>query len=293
MSIKARALGSGMCEVTQEYKGATHNGIDIVKAGYQLDNIVAHSNGTVVQVISNCNATTNGKNGNALDTSNPGNMVKIDHGNGYQTRYLHLAYGTVKVSVGQKVSKGQVLGYMGNTGYSFGGHLHFEVLKNNRQIDPTSYLDCDLPSGSQSGQQSDTQNVNVFYRVKTQKHGWLPEVMNLTDYAGWENSPITDIAIRVDKGSIKYRVHVKGGDWLPFVTGYDINDINNGYAGDGRVIDAVEVYYFTPSDIRPYKRAKYKINDYDWQYDNEKTNRQDGYAGVFGVDATKFQIVIE
>lgn len=135
--------------------------------------------------------------------------------------------------------------------------------------------------------------VNVYYRVKTQKHGWLPEVKNLEDYAGWENSPITDIAIRVDKGSIKYRVHIKGGDWLPFVTGYDINDINNGYAGDGRVIDAVEVYYFTPSDIRPFKKAKYKINDYDWQYDNEKTNGQDGYAGVFGVVATKFQIVIE
>lgn len=138
-----------------------------------------------------------------------------------------------------------------------------------------------------------TEGIDVFYRVKTQKHGWLPEVMNLTDYAGWENSPITDIAIRVDKGSIKYRAHIKGGDWLPFVTGYDINDINNGYAGDGRVIDAIEVYYYTPNDIRPYKRAKYKINDYDWQYDNEKTNGQDGYAGVFGVNATKFQIAIE
>lgn len=283
MSIKARVLGSGMCEVTQEYKGAAHNGIDIVKQGYQLDNIVAHSDGTVVQVISNCNANT------PNNPSNAGNMVKIDHGNGYQTRYLHLAYGTVKVSLGQKVSKGQVLGYMGNTGYSFGGHLHFEVLKNNKQIDPTSYLGNNLPSSDQVNDQA----VNVFYRVKTQKHGWLPEVMNLTDYAGWENSPITDIAIRVDKGSIKYRVHIKGGDWLPFVTGYDINDINNGYAGDGRVIDAIEVYYFTPDDIRPLKKAKYKINDYDWQYDNEKIKGQDGYAGVFGVAATKFQISIE
>ena len=283
MSIKARVLQSGMCEVTQEYKGVAHNGIDIVKQGYQLDNIVAHSDGTVVQVINNCNANT------PNNPNNAGNMVKIDHGNGYQTRYLHLAYGTVKVSVGQKVSKCQVLGYMGNTGYSFGGHLHFEVLKNNKQIDPTSYLDCDLPSGPQS----DTQNVNVFYRVKTQKHGWLSEVINLTDYAGWENSPITEIAIRVDKGSVKYRAHVKGGDWLPYVTGYNINDSINGYAGNGKVIDAVEVYYYTPNDIRPFKKAKYKINDYDWQYDNEKTNRQDGYAGVFGVVATKFQIVIE
>ena len=54
-------------------------------------------------------------------------MIKIDHGNGYFTRYLHLAYGSVNVSVGDFVKKGTVLGYMGNTGYSFGGHLHFEI----------------------------------------------------------------------------------------------------------------------------------------------------------------------
>ena len=136
--------------------------------------------------------------------------------------------------------------------------------------------------------------VNVYYRVKTQKHGWLSEVKNLEDYAGWENSPITGLAIRVDKGSIKYRVHIKGGNWLPYVTGCNINDFNNGFAGDGKnIIDAVEVYYFTPNDIRPYKKAKYKVNDYPYQLDNEKGNGMDGYAGVYGVNATKFQIVIE
>ena len=142
MSRKARVLENGMCEVTQEYKGSKHKGIDIVKKDYQLDNIVSHSAGTVVQVISNCNVTT------PNDPTNPGNMVKIDHGNGYQTRYLHLAYGTVKVNVGDKVSKGQIIGYMGNTGNSFGGHLHFEVMKDNVQIDPTNYLESDLPNAS-------------------------------------------------------------------------------------------------------------------------------------------------
>ena len=138
------------------------------------------------------------------------------------------------------------------------------------------------------------KKVNVYYRVKTKKHGWLPEVKNLEDYAGWDNSPITGVAIRVDKGSIKYRVHIKGKGWLPYVTGYNINDIINGFGGDGKnVIDAIEVYYYTPNDIRPYKKAKYKVNNYPWQYDNEKTNGQDGYGGVIGVDATKFQICIE
>lgn len=137
-------------------------------------------------------------------------------------------------------------------------------------------------------------DVNVFYRVKTKNHGWLPEVKNLTDYAGYQNSPITGLAIRVDKGSIKYRVHLKGKGWLSYVTGCDINDIINGYAGNGKdIIDAIEVYYYTPDNIRPYKKAKYKVNDYPWQYDNEKTNGQDGYGGKFGVSATKFQIVIE
>lgn len=141
--------------------------------------------------------------------------------------------------------------------------------------------------------QISTNVVNCYYKVRTQKHQWLPEVKNLDDYAGYENSPITGLAIKVDKGSIRYRVHLKGKGWLPFVTGYDINDFNNGFAGNGRVIDAIEVYYSTPSNIRPYKKAKYRVNNYPWQYDNEKTNGQDGYAGALGVAITKFQITIE
>lgn len=149
-----------------------------------------------------------------------------------------------------------------------------------------------------------SNEVNVYYMVRTQKHGWLSEVKNLEDYAGWENSPITGLAIRVDKGSIKYRVHIKEikdrngnvivkGRWLPYVTGYNIKDKINGYAGNGNIIDCVECYYYTPNNIRPYKKAKYKVNNYPYQYDNEKTNGQDGYAGVYGVSATKFQITIE
>lgn len=142
--------------------------------------------------------------------------------------------------------------------------------------------------------QISTNVVNCYYKVRTQKHQWLPEVKNLDDYAGYENSPITGLAIKVDKGSIRYRVHLKGKGWLPFVTGYDINDFNNGFAGDiVNIIDCVECYYYTPNNIRPYKKAKYKVNDYPYQYDNEKINGQDGYAGVYGVTATKFQIVIE
>lgn len=137
------------------------------------------------------------------------------------------------------------------------------------------------------------QDVNVYYRVRTQKHGWLPEVKNLDDFAGWENSPITDIAIKVDKGSIWYQAHVKGGNWLGKVTGYDINEWINGYAGNGKPIDAIRIYYNTPDYIRPYKKAKYRVNDYEWQYDDETTGGQDGYAGIIGKNITKVQIIIE
>lgn len=138
MSLKNRVLESGLLEVTQEYKPGVHNGIDVVNQNYTLGNIVAHSDGVVVGCRNNCNSFENGSYGN---------YVKIKHDNGYYTLYGHMAYNTVRVSVGQNVSKGQVLGYMGNTGMSYGGHLHFEVRNTNDvRIDPTEYLNSDLPN---------------------------------------------------------------------------------------------------------------------------------------------------
>lgn len=77
---------------------------------------------------------------------------------------------------------------------------------------------------------------NLEYRVKT-RNGWLPPVVGRSDYAGIYGQSITGIAI---KGAT-YRAHVKGGNWLPWVSGYDINDYNNGYAGNGKVIDAIQI----------------------------------------------------
>ena len=137
-----------------------------------------------------------------------------------------------------------------------------------------------------------SNEVNVYYRVKTQKHGWLPEVKNLEDYAGWENSPITGLAIRVDKGSIKYRITTISGKTLGWITGYDINDYISGWAGNGEPIALVEAYYFTPSNVRPYQYAYYKVNNYPYQKDFIKGNGFDGFGGVRGVPMTKFQIYI-
>ena len=137
-----------------------------------------------------------------------------------------------------------------------------------------------------------SNEVNVYYRVKTQKHGWLKEVKNLEDFAGWENSPIIGLAIRVDKGSIKYRVTTVSGKTLGWITGYDINDYISGWAGNGEPIALVEAYYFTPSNVRPYQYAYYKVNNYPYQKDLIKGNGFDGFGGVRGVPMTKFQMYI-
>lgn len=157
--MDCRVLEKGKCEVSQKYKGNKHNGIDLVGAGYTLDNVVAHSDGTVVGIVSNINYNTS-KTGQKIY----GNYVKIKHDNGMYTFYAHLKYGSVIVKLNQRVTKGQVLGAMGNTGYSFGAHLHFEVRNaNNVQIDPTAYVNGDLPSTTQS-----TNNVaQSTYKVGT------------------------------------------------------------------------------------------------------------------------------
>ncbi|NMB28139.1 MAG: M23 family metallopeptidase, partial [Tissierellia bacterium] len=67
-----------------------------------------------------------------------GNLVEINHGNGYITRYAHCS--TINVKKGAKVYKGQVIAKVGNTGRSTGSHLHFEVLKNGSNKNPGSYV---------------------------------------------------------------------------------------------------------------------------------------------------------
>ncbi len=67
-----------------------------------------------------------------------GNMVDINHGNGIMTRYGHASQ--VVVSAGQYVRRGQLIAYMGSTGFSTGPHVHYEVHVNGQRVNPISYL---------------------------------------------------------------------------------------------------------------------------------------------------------
>ena len=111
------------------WSGSVHKGTDIAKSGGC--NIVAAQTGKVIVA-----------SGNGAYNGGYGNYVIIDHGKkdgvSYTTVYAHLK--SVSVKKGDTVVKGQKIGYMGSTGWSTGTHLHFEIRKNNVQINAMQFF---------------------------------------------------------------------------------------------------------------------------------------------------------
>ena len=105
-----------------------HKGIDF--GGRKGDPIYATGNGVVSH-------TEKG-----LRRKGYGQQIVIDHGFGYKTRYAHLNERLVQK--GQEVKRGELIGYMGNTGGSTGPHLHYEVLYMGRDVDPINYFRRDM-----------------------------------------------------------------------------------------------------------------------------------------------------
>jgi murein DD-endopeptidase MepM/ murein hydrolase activator NlpD len=71
-----------------------------------------------------------------------GNVVYIQHGHGYETRYAHLS--KFAVQPGEVVKRGNIIGYVGSTGTSVSPHLHYEVLFRNQHVNPINFFQRDL-----------------------------------------------------------------------------------------------------------------------------------------------------
>lgn len=105
-----------------------HNGVDF-----------GAPHGTPIRAVGDGHVTKAGRFGGS------GNMVVLDHVAGFQTKYLHLSRFQKGVRTGARVQQGQVIGYVGSTGFATGPHLHFEMSKNRQMIDP---LKVNMPSSS-------------------------------------------------------------------------------------------------------------------------------------------------
>jgi len=116
-------ISSGFGKRVDPFSGnmAWHAGVDF--AGRDGSDVVAVASGVVTH---------------AGKRYGYGQMVEVNHGDGYVTRYGHQQ--SLAVQVGDIVKKGQAIGAMGSTGRSTGPHVHFEVLKNGRHVDPKDYV---------------------------------------------------------------------------------------------------------------------------------------------------------
>lgn len=121
--------------VTQYFREGYHSGMDLGwSSQYFGENqpVYAAGDGEVVEVRNDYNST---------DTSGSsyGNYVKIKHNETFTTLYAHLKYKSVTVNVGDRVKQGDQIGNMGNTGYSKGTHLHYELFMDRVKINPINY----------------------------------------------------------------------------------------------------------------------------------------------------------
>lgn len=121
---------------------SNHGALDIASAGIDGANVVAAHSGTVIFAENNCIHNW-GKYESCGCGGGYGNYVMLDHGDGYSTVYAHMS--SIVVSIGDTVEAGQLLGFVGSTGYSTGAHLHFETRCDNIKYDPLSeYPDIDV-----------------------------------------------------------------------------------------------------------------------------------------------------
>ncbi|MGH1377889.1 MAG: peptidoglycan DD-metalloendopeptidase family protein [Alphaproteobacteria bacterium] len=109
-----------------------------------------------------------------------GNYIRIRHKNGLQTAYAHMRKFAKGMSAGKRVSQGQVIGYVGTTGRSTGPHLHFEVLKNGKQVNPKSVKS----SGGEKLAGKSLRNFQKEISIIKQKYANLGDGVKLAQSSG-------------------------------------------------------------------------------------------------------------
>lgn len=210
----SRILLTGKNQITQSYQSHCNKvknglgwakGVDVVKQSNQTDYIVCHTDGKVIKVV-------DWVKGNEQDGDSPsmgyGNYVMVLHTNNLVTLYAHLK--SVNVVTGQLIKAHQKIGYMGNTGNSFGSHVHFELRRyyaapDKKSLHDTSkyewlnsqlFIDSDLPTPVSPDTPEDYSKSTIPDRFKVcvdgEQHGSFTKYDYAVKFADGINGYIVD-----------------------------------------------------------------------------------------------------
>ena len=147
----SRVIYESEKRITQHYGNNGHTGVDLgFRANEEQNKVFSNCDGKV------CYVQTGYKNNKgSTGMASYGNMIEVDHGSGYKSRYAHLR--SVNVKLGDHVSsQTKHVGIIGDTGNAYGRHLHYEVLKDGYRMNPEPYLTKRILGEVQTG-----GNVNV------------------------------------------------------------------------------------------------------------------------------------
>ena len=166
--MEDRVVPRSSKRITQKYKTLSHKGVDIGWSSVEKNNeIHANCKGIVYEIQDNQVNNTKSKGKKTW-----GNYVYIKHPNGMFTRYAHLKIG-IPVKVGQEVDENTIIGIMGNSGNSYGRHLHFEVAtaySSSKRINPTKYLT--MPVYTYENKEDPQSYTGEYPKLKNGIFGW-------------------------------------------------------------------------------------------------------------------------
>ena len=157
---------------------------------------------------------------------NAGNRITIDHGNGYVSKYMHNS--SLKVSVGEKVTKGQIIALSGNTGNSTGPHLHFQIEFNGVKIDPLTFkYDNNMGDGT-GGIGSNIDSLSTTSKLYAKVATWN-KVTNIVTSNDESVQEVNNVTYNMSSTNIDYEQLVSGYKmpfdylWALLVVGHEKN----------------------------------------------------------------------